>query len=348
MKAIKLGWIAGLLLIASTAVAQNSVTSLTGAGVSSFDAMRWGSDFAAVDYLVMKSEEAVTQVKNRKADFAVTDYALLQQHLEQEKLLQFPIVATAIVPIVNIPGIKTDQLHLSGPVLAEIMSGEIKNWNSKKIRAINPNLSLPSLPITRIVRAEASGATLALTKYLSRNSKSFNDHVGVGRIVNWPDNPKKTKDEDDTISAFKATDGAISYIEMVTGNRNKLPFVSLRHVTGQIVKADISYLGAGVLSIETNEKGMIESGALTVVDLGQNWPVVQPIYVVIPQVSTDDEKIERVLRFFILYFNTGDSTAEARGYVALPTSLQAKIISTFRRVRSKSGAPLKKNFNFSN
>lgn len=348
MKPIRSGWIAGLLLIACQAVAQPGATSLTGAGVSSFDVMRWGSDFAAIDYRVMKPEEAVTQVKNRKADFAVTDHALPRQHLEQEKLLQFPIVATAIVPIVNIPGIKTDQLHLSGPVLADIMSGEINNWNARKIRALNPDLALPSLPITRIVPTEASGATLALTRYLARNSKAFNEHVGVGRIVNWPGNPKKARDDEETIAAFKATEGAISYIEMVSGNRNKLPFVSLKHVSGQIVKADIAYLGAGVLSTETNEKGMAESGALTVVDLGQNWPVVQPIYVVIPQVSIDDEKIERVLRFFILYFNTGDSAAEARGYVALPTSLQAKIISTFRRVRSKSGEPLRKNFNFSN
>lgn len=356
MKNIQAGlyWFATVLaLVAPQVFAQDQVL-LKGAGVpavrelytTAAGALRWGAGFAALDYLVTSPDDGVNRVRNKSSEFAVTDFAMLLRDLDQEKLLQFPVMATAIVPVVNLPGIKSDQVQLTGAVLAEIMAGKIDNWNSSKIRALNPGLALPSLPINRIVRAGASGATQAFTKYLSRNSKEFGLNIGAGRSVTWPGNPYKAKDESDLVDAFHATSGSISYVDMPSGNRNQMSFVSLIHGNGNVVKANISFLGAGVLSNETNGHGVVESGALTVVDLGQNWPIVLPIYIVIRQVAIDDEKARRMLRFFFLNLRKNDFFIENGGFVALPASLQMKVIRTFRLVRSQSGAPLQVDFDF--
>lgn len=343
-----------LLALAAPQVFGQDRVQLIGAGIPSIreaylttpGALRLGSAFASLDYIVTSPDDSLGRVINKTSDFAVTDFALLQRDLAHEKLLQFPVMATAIVPVVNLPGIASDQLKLTGAVLADIMSGKIDSWNSSKIRALNPGLALPSLPINRIVRSGATGATLVLTKYLSRHSKEFEQKIGSGRTVSWPDNPQKARDENDTAVALLATPGSIAYIEMPTGNRKQLSFVSLIHASGNVVKADISFLGAGVLSNELKELGVAESGALTVVDVGQNWPIVLPIYIVIRQVANDDNRARRMLQFFFLNFRKNDFYIEEKGFVSLPATLQMRAIRTFNMVRSKSGDPLKVVYDF--
>lgn len=349
-------WLVIFQLLVVPCSLANNVVPIKGVGIFSMKAvymtaggaLRWGDDFASLNYVVTDSDEAVRRVSRKESDFAVTDFALLLRDLDREKLLQFPIMATAIVPVVNLPGIKPDQLQLTGAVLADIMSGKINQWNSVKIRALNPGLDLPALPINRIVRADASGATLAFTKYLSRHSVEFSKSVGIGRSVSWPGSPRKARDDNEIAAVLAATPGAISYVDMATGNLNEMKFVSLIHSSGSVVKADISFLGAGVLSQETNENGLIESGALTVVELGQNWPIVLPVYVVIRQNAVDDETCKAMLRFFFLNLRKNDLVIADKGFVSLPASLQMKTIKIFRKVQSQSGSPLHVDFDYLN
>jgi phosphate transport system substrate-binding protein len=107
--------------------------------------------------------------------------------LEERKLIQFPSMVTAIVPVVNLPGIDSDKLILDGPLFASIMSGEITLWNHESIRALNQNLFLPPTRIKPFVRSDPSGATLAITTYLAKNASKFAKRVGIGESVKWPD-----------------------------------------------------------------------------------------------------------------------------------------------------------------
>ena len=128
-------WFATFLVLVVPQVFAQDVMPLKGAGVPTMIAvyitaggiLRWGAGFASLDYVATSPDEGVTQVSNNTSDFAVTDFPMLLRNLEQKKLLQFPIMAAAIVPVVNLPGIKSDQLQLTGAILAEIMSGKIEN-----------------------------------------------------------------------------------------------------------------------------------------------------------------------------------------------------------------------------
>jgi len=52
------------------------------------------------------------------------------------------------------------------------------------------------------------------------------------------------------------------------------------------------------------------------------------------------DRTRLALQFFYWAFLKGDEMAADTGFVALPTNMQAKVISSFQGVRDKSGDPL--------
>jgi len=299
----------------------------------------------SVEYRSAKFEDAIGSVAGNSADFAVVDLPLPRKQLEQANLLAFPILLTAIAPVVNLPGIQSDQLVLSGPLLADIMAGKVESWNAPEIKALNPSLTLPALPIKRIVRGPASGATLSFTSYLARYSNDFNKNIGIGQTVKWPGRTLAVADSNDAANAVNATEGAISYVEMDLAIIKFLKFVSLKHKSGQVLKANPGFLRGGVVSARASSSAA-DAPELTVIDQGQNWPILLPVYVVMKQTAVDDEKAKKLLRFFYWNFHTGDRAIEYWGLVPLPSSFQAKSIRIFRNVKSAKGTPLQPDFEF--
>jgi len=338
---------------ASAAALAQSIVQVTATGVPYMQNVYkiLSGDFSPKDkrlsltYAIANSGVAVAQVSAGRSDFAVTDFSMSKKDLEDRKLLQFPTMVTAIVPVVNIPSIKSNDIVLSGAILAEIMSGHIERWNDHAIRELNPRLSLPSLPIVRVVQSDESGATISFTSYLAKAAPDFAKRIGPDRTVSWSGMVQQAKDSAEVASAVAATPGAISYIEMDIGNAKRLAFVSLKHTSGAVVHADLSYLRSGVVGARSN---LNDAGVetLSVVDLGQNWPILLPIYIVVPQIAADDDKVRTMMRFFFLTFGKGDETIEQWGMVPLPVALQTRAVNTFRKIRSKSGAPLVVNFDF--
>jgi ABC-type phosphate transport system substrate-binding protein len=86
-------------------------------------------------------------IKQRSVDFAAVDVPLDAAELKRSNLVQFPILVGGIVVAVNLPGVKSEQLRLSGAVLADIFSGAIKTWNDPAVASLNPHVTLPSAAI---------------------------------------------------------------------------------------------------------------------------------------------------------------------------------------------------------
>lgn len=345
------------LLIALMTAMTSSVamaSAMNGAGVSYMGPMYniLAKNYGAYDktfsvaYRAMKFDDAINSIVKNSADFAIIDIPLPKSHIEQKKLLAFPTLITAIVPVVNVPGIKSDQLVLSGSVLADIMAGKIDNWNAADIKALNPSLTLPSLPIKRIVRETPSGATLSFTSYLARYSNDFKTNIGAGLTVKWPGDVVAVADSDAAANAMNTTEGAISYIEMDLGIIKFLKFASLKHKSGQVVQANPGFLRSGVVSARATS-GAADDPELVVTDDGQNWPILLPIYVVMKQTAVDDQRSKDLLRFFYWNFHNGDRAVEYLGLVPLPASFQAKSIRIFRKVKSTTtGMPLQPEFEY--
>ena len=58
------------------------------------------------------------------------------EELNKHGMGQFPLVIGGIVPVVNIERVQKGQIRFTGPVLADIYLGKIKNWNDPAIAKI--------------------------------------------------------------------------------------------------------------------------------------------------------------------------------------------------------------------
>jgi len=93
------------------------------------------------------------------------------------------------VPIVNLDGIKADELHLTGDVLAEIYLGKITRWNDDEIAALNKGVTLPDADIAPVYRSDGSGTTFVFTSYLANVSADWKSSVGAATSVQWAPAP---------------------------------------------------------------------------------------------------------------------------------------------------------------
>src|SRR6185312_15381328 len=119
-------------------------TQITGAG-STFAApiyAKWGEASSGttnikLNYQAIGSGAGINQINNRTVDFGASDMPVKAEDLTAHKLMQFPTVIGGVDIIVNLPGIKPNELKLTGPVLADIYLGKITKWNDKEIAALN-------------------------------------------------------------------------------------------------------------------------------------------------------------------------------------------------------------------
>src|ERR1700759_2878470 len=138
-----------LSLAAFTAGAQ--AAQITGAG-STFAApiyAKWGDASSAatgiqLNYQAVGSGAGINQINNRTVDFGASDMPVKADQLTAHKLMQFPTVIGGVDVIVNIPGVKANELKLTGPILADIYLGKIAKWNDKEIADLNPGVNMPS------------------------------------------------------------------------------------------------------------------------------------------------------------------------------------------------------------
>src|SRR5262249_2013994 len=81
-----------------------------------------------------------------------------QKEAKGGKILHVPTVAGAVAIVYNIPGEKT-QLKLTPDVLSDIYLKKIKTWDDARIKALNPDVKLPSQDIAVVHRSDGSGST---------------------------------------------------------------------------------------------------------------------------------------------------------------------------------------------
>ncbi len=139
-----------------------------------------------VSYQAVGSSIGVGLIKKEAVDFGASDMPLDPKELDRLGMMQFPIVIGGVVPVVNIDGVKPGQLRFTGQVLADIYLGKLKSWNDPAIRAINPDIRLPSAAITVVHRIDGSGTTFNWSNYLSKISPQWKTTVGEGTSVEWP------------------------------------------------------------------------------------------------------------------------------------------------------------------
>ncbi|MGB6057798.1 MAG: phosphate ABC transporter substrate-binding protein PstS, partial [Microthrixaceae bacterium] len=136
-----------------------------------------------VTYSKSGSSDGRSQLAAGTLDFAGSDSLPKPAEDFGGTLLFFPTVAAPITVSYNLP--EVDGLQLSADVIAGIFQAEITKWNDPKIAADNPDITLPSTPVSVVHRSDGSGTTNNFTKYLTAASPNV-WKLGSGDEVSWP------------------------------------------------------------------------------------------------------------------------------------------------------------------
>jgi phosphate transport system substrate-binding protein len=330
-------WVVAATLVWCMASAQ---AQLKGAG-STFAANLYGSwshvvakaPDSRVDYDPVGSSGGVKAAQDRSVDFGASDRPLSRAALDQAGLIQFPTAIGGVVLLSNLAGIANDKVKLDGDTLAGIYLGRIKQWNDPALKALNPELSLPAIPIVPVFRSEGSGTSYVLSTYLSKMSPQFKSAVGVTSNLSAPGG-KAAKTSADVAKIVRETVGAIGYFDYAYAIDLGMPTIQMKNQWGKFIVASRESLQVAMRAADW-EKLLIDQDPTFEMDLTDAgcpgcWPIASTTYVLVPLKGRNGNST-RVLEFFEQALQQGDESATKEGYVPLPSRAKNVVSLAMRR-----------------
>ena len=328
--------LAGICLVVETSAAR-AETQITGAG-STFAApiyAKWGEAAAGalgvkLNYQAIGSGAGINQINNRTVDFGASDMPVKADDLHTHHLMQFPTVIGGVDIIVNLPGVKANELKLTGELIADIYLGTITKWNDPKIAEVNPGIKLPSLAIAPVYRADGSGTTYVFTDYLSMMSAQWKSKVGSSTSVRWAAGTGG-KGSDGVAGTVRNIRGGIGYVESAYAEQNHLTTTQLRNKAGKFVSPTMAAYQAAAASADWSK---VENFAI---DLNNqpgdaSWPIESATFVLLPTDPKNPAQSGAVMKFFDWGFAHGNTIAEQLLYVPLPASVQDAVRAAWKQV----------------
>jgi phosphate transport system substrate-binding protein len=310
---------------------------ITGAG-SSFAApiySKWGEASASatgvqLNYQAVGSGAGINQINNRTVDFGASDMPVKADQLAEHKLMQFPTVIGGVDIIVNLPGIKPNELKLTGPILADIYLGNITKWNDKAIADLNPELKLPKTAIAPVHRADGSGTTFVFTDYLSMQSPDWKAKVGASTSVSWPVGAG-AKGSDGVAGTVRQIPGGLGYDESTYAEQNHLTTAMMRNADGKFVAPTMTAFEASAASADWTK---VQNFAIDLNDQpgAESWPIESATFVLLPTDPKDEKQSVAVKKFFDWGFSHGGDIAKGLLYIPLPASVQEAIRAAWKAV----------------
>ena len=279
-----------------------------------------GATGKELNYQAIGSGGGIRQIKAKTVDFGASDKPLLPNDLTAAGLLQFPTVIGGDVPVVNIPGINPGQLKLTGPVLAQLFLGHIKTWDDAAIKALNPGLNLPHLPVTIVHRSDGSGTTFIFVSYLSAVSPEWSRSVGASDSVNWPTG-LGGKGNDGVAAFVKQTPGSIGYVEYVFAVKDKISYALVKNKAGQYPTPNAPAFAAAAAGAPW---GRAPGNYVLLIDQpgAKSWPISGATFILMYKNQTNAAQAANVLKFFDYAYKTGDAKANELAYVPLPLAVK--------------------------
>ncbi|MFC5522344.1 phosphate ABC transporter substrate-binding protein PstS [Polaromonas jejuensis] len=328
----------GIAAVSFTAL--SAAQGVTGAGAS-FPAplySKWAADYnkstgVKINYQSVGSGAGIKQIDSKTVDFGASDMPLKDDELAKKGLMQFPTVIGGVIPVVNIKGIASGQLKLTGQVLGDIYLGKITKWTDPAIKALNPTLALPDAAIAPVRRADGSGTSFIFTNYLSKVSPEWKSKVGEGTAVNWPVGAGGKGNEG--VAAFVGRlPNSIGFVEYAYVKQNKMTFAQMKNSEGNFVSPnDVAFKAAAAGADWSKSFYQI----LTEQPGKDSWPITGATFILMHKAQDKPAQAAASLKFFEWAYKNGDKTADDLDYVPMPAAVKAAIEKAWGEIKDTSG-----------
>ncbi len=251
--------------------------------------------------------------------------------------------ATTFMYNLQINGQQVTNLRLSGKTAADIFTNKVTFWDDPEIRADNPQLALPHLRITPVVRTDGSGATMDFTQWmLATNPSEWQAYcAAVGRtpctptqtypvqpgtfMIGQPGDPGVA-----TYVAQASSNGAIGYVEYSWALQEGFPVAQLLNAAGYYTLPSPGNVGVSLLNAQLNTDS--SSPLYGTADLSQVYTDPDPrtyelsaySYMIVPTDLSNgftSDKGATLGAFGQYLLCQGQQAVDALGYSALPINL---------------------------
>jgi phosphate transport system substrate-binding protein len=285
-----------------------------------------------INYQPLGSGAGIQQVTARTVFFGASDMPMTPQQLGavQGKILHFPTVLGAVVPVYDVPG--AGDLSFSGPVLANIYLGTITHWNDPQIAKLNPSAKLPATEIVVVHRAESSGTSFIWTDFLSKVSPDFKSKVGAASQPNWPTGIGG-KGNDGVAGLITQTPGSIGYVELIYALQNKISYGAVQNASGKFLKASI----AGVTAAAAGAARAMPADfrvSITNAPGADAYPISSFTWLLLYQDPADKAQSKVMVDFVKWALTDGQKYCPVLGYAPLPKTVVDKEMAALATVKT--------------
>ena len=244
-------------------------------------------------------------------------------------VLYFPVVIGPITLSYNLSGL-SKPLQLSAPVIASIFQGKITSWNNSAIAADNPGVTLPSTPITIVVRSDSSGTTQNFSLFLMDSTPSTWT-LGSSSTIKWPSTARAGNGNGGVASAIKSTPGAIGYVDYSDAKASGLTFASIKNKDGNYVAPSPSSASAAAdgVTIAPNLTfhAVWGTGA-------QAYPITYQSWVLVYETQPNANDAAMLKSYIGYLLGPMQQMSGSLGYAPLPSSLDQMATAQLSKIAS--------------
>jgi phosphate transport system substrate-binding protein len=280
-----------------------------------------------LNYQSIGSGAGIKQIVAKTVTFGASDMPLKPEQLEKEGMIQWPQAMGALVPVVNLEGIKPGELVFTGELLGNIYLGKVKTWNDPAIAKLNPKLKLPSAAITVVRRSDGSGTTFLWTDYLSKTNAEWKTKAGSGTAVEWPTGVG-AKGNEGVAGNVSQTKNSIGYVEYAYAKQNKLTYGAVINKAGKTVQPTVASFQAAAANADW--AGSKNYFVILTDQPGEaSWPITGATFILMHKEPADKAAAKEAIKFFTWAFEKGDKMAEELDYIPMPANVVKQIEKTW-------------------
>jgi len=318
--------LAGVALLTAGVAAQNLAINGTGATFPGPIYTKWFQEYnklhsnVRINYQPQGSGAGIQAITKQTVFFGATDGPMTNDQLAAApgKILHFPTVLGAVVPIYNIPGVN-QELKFTGQLLADIFLGKISKWNDPAVQKLNAGVKLPETAVTVAHRSDGSGTTYIFVDFLSKASPEWKAKVGVNTAVSWPTGVG-AKGNEGVSALVTQTPGAIGYVELIFALQTKSSYGTVQNMAGEFVKASVGSVTAAAAAAVKN---MPADFRVSITNAPGNgvYPISSFTWMLFYENPKDKAQAKAMVDFMKWALTDGQKFAPDLGYAPIPAEV---------------------------
>lgn len=280
---------------------------------------RWFADYGRetgvrINYFSVGSAEGIRMLLDGTADFGASDRPLTAEERARARCgpVEIPMVLGAVAVAYRLSDLTTP-LRLDADVLADILTGRIRRWDDAALRALNPGVTLPALPITVVRRARVTGTSAVFAQYLTASARGSGDAALTSAGAQVEGNEGVT-------AAISAQPGSLGVVEYTYAMQANLDVAALKNTAGAFVLPSPASIAAAAR--ERLDPAGIDT---TLGVIGARDPVAYPVVAVTRIIADaalgETARASHFLAFARWALGDGAAIAADVGYAALPDAI---------------------------